>query len=314
MNKWADYVNAQTGEVVKSLPEGAKKVDFELGKHKLPNWASAPKEPNKWLQLALAGGGGLLAHSLVSSMLDNDDEEDAKKESVWRKLLRIIAPLGAGVAGAYGGYLLGKEAQYNANPQKRPAGLYYDTDTAEAGLKANGESILATPFMAAGAGGLGVSAYNGVNWARSELAAKQLEKTLKDLDVATAAPAGGPNARAAAVEPRVKQLYENLAKREATPKGNASAAKDMAAISKAERFANGGASAAPRTASSAIKAEALASEAKKLTAASRAHPYAKRFAKGSLVAGLGSLGIGWLLDRAAANNRAAAEAMKRPEE
>jgi len=61
-----------------------------------------------WLKLALASGGGLIAHSLVSSMLDGKTDEEKRKESIWMRLLSAILPIGAAGLGAWGGYELGK--------------------------------------------------------------------------------------------------------------------------------------------------------------------------------------------------------------
>ena len=60
-----------------------------------------------WLRLALATGGGLIAHSLASSMLDRKTDEEKRRESIWTKLLSAMIPLGAAGLGAWGGYALG---------------------------------------------------------------------------------------------------------------------------------------------------------------------------------------------------------------
>lgn len=55
-----------------------------------------------WL---MAGGLGLIGHSVAAPFFDDDEN---KKQSVWRKLLGTLIPLGVGGLGAYGGYALGK--------------------------------------------------------------------------------------------------------------------------------------------------------------------------------------------------------------
>lgn len=57
-----------------------------------------------WIPWISAGGTGLIAHALASSLFDDDDKE--KNKSVWYRLLKTLVPLGAGAAGAYGGYRL----------------------------------------------------------------------------------------------------------------------------------------------------------------------------------------------------------------
>lgn len=61
-----------------------------------------------WLRLALATGGGLIAHSVASSIFDNKTDEEKRRESIWSKLLSSIIPIGAGALGAYGGYRIGQ--------------------------------------------------------------------------------------------------------------------------------------------------------------------------------------------------------------
>lgn len=66
-----------------------------------------------WMQLALAGGGALLGHSIGSSLFD-DSEEEKKKRSIWSRLLATLIPLGVGGLGAYGGYVLGNSMKKSA--------------------------------------------------------------------------------------------------------------------------------------------------------------------------------------------------------
>ena len=73
-----------------------------------------------WLRLALATGGGLIGHSLASSLFDGKTEEEKRRESLWTKLLSAMLPIGAAGLGAWGGYALGgqlKNAADNQVPQ-----------------------------------------------------------------------------------------------------------------------------------------------------------------------------------------------------
>ena len=80
-------------------------------------------EPIDWTRIALAGGGGLLAHSIASSLLEKSEEEK-RKESIWSKVLRTVLPIGAGVVGAYAGNEagkgLGKIGAANEKPNVEP--------------------------------------------------------------------------------------------------------------------------------------------------------------------------------------------------
>lgn len=93
----------------------AKTIDSSWAK-----WNGAPVQPGEpgpknggegdvsyenilpWL---MAGGLGLIGHSVAAPFFDDDED---KKQSVWRKLLGTLIPLGVGGLGAYGGYALGK--------------------------------------------------------------------------------------------------------------------------------------------------------------------------------------------------------------
>lgn len=75
-----------------------------------------------WAKWITSTGGGLLGYSLASSFLDDKTYEEKRKESVWSKVLRELASIGVGAAGAYGGYLLGKKAATNdVNAVSAPA-------------------------------------------------------------------------------------------------------------------------------------------------------------------------------------------------
>jgi hypothetical protein len=80
---------------------------------------------NKWL---LAGGSGLIAHSIASSLADKIRSKRGEKKSLWRDILADIMPIGAGAAGAYGGYVLGDKMKtagcYEKTAQEATPGKY----------------------------------------------------------------------------------------------------------------------------------------------------------------------------------------------
>lgn len=59
-----------------------------------------------WRQLGMMAGGGLLAHALVSSLVDNKSDEEKRRQSIWERLLAGIIPIGAAGLGAWGGHYL----------------------------------------------------------------------------------------------------------------------------------------------------------------------------------------------------------------
>ena len=59
-----------------------------------------------WRQLGMMVGGGLLAHALASSLVDNKSDEEKRRQSIWERLLAGIIPIGAAGLGAWGGRYL----------------------------------------------------------------------------------------------------------------------------------------------------------------------------------------------------------------
>jgi hypothetical protein len=99
--------------------------------------AAAKREKSKnefnpdWLRLALAAGGGLISHSLASSLFDGKTEEEKRRQSIWTKLLSAIVPIGAAGLGAWGGYVLGdkmKKVGADASGSQVPMGTRVDID------------------------------------------------------------------------------------------------------------------------------------------------------------------------------------------
>lgn len=106
------------------VPEEVKSVAAAAAKKDREEEAKAKASENNfnpdWLRLALAAGGGLIGHSLVSSLFDGKTDEEKRRESIWKKLLSAIMPIGAAGLGAWGGYALGgqlKNAADNNNGQ-----------------------------------------------------------------------------------------------------------------------------------------------------------------------------------------------------
>lgn len=105
-------------EVVETAKEKAKEIIKEEEKKKREESGGDMKS---WLPWATAGGAGLIGHSLVSSLFDGDPDSDRKNKSIWYRLLATLAPIAAGGASAYGGYLLGKNLNGEKTAQAKPA-------------------------------------------------------------------------------------------------------------------------------------------------------------------------------------------------
>lgn len=103
-DKKLKIVRSDSPEALKLLQNSAEKEALRLADE-----ASNRSNVN-WTDFVAPVGGGLLGYNLVSSLLDKPEDEK-RKESVWSKALRELASIGAGAAGAYGGYLLSKKAQ-----------------------------------------------------------------------------------------------------------------------------------------------------------------------------------------------------------
>lgn len=111
-------LGVQRNEVVETAKEKAKEIIKEEEKRKEKESGGDMKS---WLPWATAGGAGLIGHSLVSSLFDGDPDSDRKNRSIWYRLLATLAPIAAGGASAYGGYLLGKHLNGEKTAQAKPA-------------------------------------------------------------------------------------------------------------------------------------------------------------------------------------------------
>lgn len=174
----ARYINARTGEIVDSIPEGASVVDYRKGLA-LPKWKEHEQKKNedgaKWVNYALAGGSGLLAHTIASNLFDDKTEEEKKKESLWMKVVRNLLPIGAGAAAAYGGYRLGEGLNKGAE-----ADVFYTDESANAAAdKINDDASSIDwkkwlgPYALSGIG-FGYGGYNGAQMLRTWLAQRKL--------------------------------------------------------------------------------------------------------------------------------------------
>lgn len=110
--------DVQRSEVAEAAKEKAKEIVKEEEKRKKEESGGDMKS---WLPWATAGGAGLIGHSLVSSLFDGDPDSDRKNKSIWYRLLATLAPIAAGGASAYGGYLLGKNLNGEKTAQAKPA-------------------------------------------------------------------------------------------------------------------------------------------------------------------------------------------------
>lgn len=138
-------INHRTGTV--SGPAG----DLPI-KHKT-NYSDNYSDIMPWVG---ATGLGLISHSLTSSLIGEDD----KKDSLWMKIVKKLIPLGAGVAGAYAGYELGKKADSdNTSDEKEDA-----IDLA-AGRHLTSPWLYYAGGAASGAGSL-ASGYRALQWYR----------------------------------------------------------------------------------------------------------------------------------------------------
>jgi hypothetical protein len=88
-----DKVRAANAEATAKANQGTKGFDVD------------------WKQLGMMVGGGMLAHSLASSLMNNKSDEEKRRESIWERLLSVVIPIGAMGLGAWGGkYLHSKMA------------------------------------------------------------------------------------------------------------------------------------------------------------------------------------------------------------
>lgn len=88
-----DKVRAANAEATAKANQGPKGFDVD------------------WKRLGMMVGGGLLAHTLASSLMNNKSDEEKRRESIWERLLAAVIPIGAMGVGAWGGkYLHSKMA------------------------------------------------------------------------------------------------------------------------------------------------------------------------------------------------------------
>lgn len=114
-------LSGETAAIDAAAAAKAEKAEMEAKKNESREKSFNPD----WLRLALATGGGLIGHSLTSSLFDGKTEEEKRKESLWTKLLSAMLPIGAAGLGAWGGYALGgqlKNAAAGQGAQNVPSG------------------------------------------------------------------------------------------------------------------------------------------------------------------------------------------------
>lgn len=292
------YVNSATGEVVSELPSGAELVDYKSGM-RLPN--SEGDLSNNWSNWALAGGGGLLAHAIVSSLLEKSEKEK-RNESPWMKLIRVLAPIGAGAAGAYAGYNLGKGIGKSAQTASGPL-RFYDADVAGQ----NKEDTAGSQELGSWAsylGGIG-SGYLGLrgakDWYRISDAQRKLPKLEAEVGGIGGAVSGAEAAAARMAESRMGKVISRLNSRPASDVTGA--VDDIDEMSKLNRFARK-MKTPQMSAVEAAKMEAKMDELRrlnKLSIRSKLWPKVKTIGGFTGAAALGALGYG--LSNAAEKNR-----------
>ena len=104
-------LSGEAAEIDAAAAAKAEKTKMEAKKNESGENGFNPD----WLRLALATGGGLIGHSLASSLFDGKTEEEKRRESMWTKLLSAMLPIGAAGLGAWGGYALGGQLKNAAD-------------------------------------------------------------------------------------------------------------------------------------------------------------------------------------------------------
>lgn len=299
------YVNSATGEVVSELPSGAELVDYKSGM-RLPNSTSG----GDWSNWAFAGGGGLLAHAIVSSLLEKSEKEK-RNESAWMKLIRVLAPIGAGAAGAYAGYNLGKGLGKSAQTASGSV-RFYDADAAgqdkadTAGVQEAGS--WGSYLGAAGSGYVG--AKNAKKWYDIVAARKAIPKVEGELKALEAgANAGGAGSAASRMaENRMGKVIGRFGARRIDDV--AGAASDMAQIKNLGRFSRD-MGASPASVVDQINIQSKAEKLKKLRGvADQSRRWAKGKTIGSLAGAAALTALGYGLGNAAEKNRAEAARLR----
>ena len=302
------YVNSATGEVVSELPSGAELVDYKSGM-KLPNSTSGGDLSKDWSNWAFAGGGGLLAHAIVSSILEKSEEEK-RKESPWMKLIRVLAPIGAGAAGAYAGYNLGKGLGKSAQTAAGPV-RFYDADAAGQD-KADTAGVQEAGSWGSYLGGLGsgyLGARSAKDWYRISAAQRKLPKVEAEIRGIEGATSGGAGAAAARMaEHRMGKIIGRFNARPVSDAAGAAA--DMAEMRNLGSFAKN-MQTPHASAVNGAKLKASLDEYGKLQEMARK---SKAWAKGKTIGGLTGAAalaaLGYGLGNAAEKNRAEAARLR----
>lgn len=104
---------AVTGRTVKVVTRNQPELKKDNSQVTILKSRPTPPSPTTntdfdWKPWATAFGGGLLMHTLASSLMNNKTDEEKRRESIWERLLSAVIPLGIGGLGMYGGYRLGQ--------------------------------------------------------------------------------------------------------------------------------------------------------------------------------------------------------------
>lgn len=132
-----------------------------------------------WLRLALATGGGLIGHSLASSLFEGKTEEEKRRESLWTKLLSAMIPIGAAGLGAWGGYALGGQLKNAADNNGAQGGKIAPNQPMGTEMEIDGRLYGVSPELVPTVHGMGKGWYPGMK--STEMQFMQ-EKGPRDID------------------------------------------------------------------------------------------------------------------------------------
>lgn len=118
--KTAEYRTPDGEYLGEELPPGYEVVPWTRDMGRKAEEANAAKTINEIMPWLMAGGAGLIGHTVASSLMDG---ERKRKKTAWEKLVDVLVPMGVAGVGGYGGYLLGKSlgSEKAAQAKLKPA-------------------------------------------------------------------------------------------------------------------------------------------------------------------------------------------------
>ena len=124
--------------VTLDVPDRPKNTPKVVEVADVPDSMKPTEEKTDWAPWAMSAGGGLVAHAIASALVDKTENEK-RKESVWSRLMRTLFPIGAGVAGAYGAYKLGKGIKTAESVKKAAPQQFAKINLGEPKMNADGK-------------------------------------------------------------------------------------------------------------------------------------------------------------------------------